>query len=280
MAAKFVLFVAILVPACLDDYRKREASDVYWMLLGAVGLAFMVWDSLDAISLQRIGVTVGTAFILFYFLWQKEEDPVRPSVFVIVTGLLFAVSALRGWDDVFVRTSMVVPLATAALVAMYYMGVVKGGADVKCLIVTAIVFQTYPEFFGLPMISVSESALSVIFPFIVAVFFMAALFSMLSLPPIIIRNLVRGDRKMPQMLSGYVIPLQKAREKHVWPMENVIEGVHVFTSAPQDDPGVYDALESIGRDRVWVTPKIPFLIPILAAVVFVAIIGNPFFLLA
>jgi prepilin signal peptidase PulO-like enzyme (type II secretory pathway) len=41
---------------------------------------------------------------------------------------------------------------------------------------------------------------------------------------------------------------------------------------------VYNDLEKSGADMIWVTPKIPFLIPITVSVLFSSIVGNIIFL--
>jgi len=40
------------------------------------------------------------------------------------------------------------------------------------------------------------------------------------------------------------------------------------------DEGAYDRLEAIGAKDVWVTPIIPFMIPIFMAVIFILTIGS------
>jgi hypothetical protein len=40
-----------------------------------------------------------------------------------------------------------------------------------------------------------------------------------------------------------------------------------------------ELLRAAGISRVWVTPKIPFIIPLTVSLIFVAIVGNVFFLI-
>jgi hypothetical protein len=62
-------------------------------------------------------------------------------------------------------------------------------------------------------------------------------------------------------------------------MENIKEGKRRFTYFPKDDEtgeAVLKQLEEAGADMVWVTPKLPFLVPITGAILMAAVIGNLF----
>ncbi|NLL94749.1 MAG: hypothetical protein GX224_03205 [Thermoplasmatales archaeon] len=277
--AKLAIYVSVMALACLEDLRDREASDGYWAALGAAAVVFMILET-PAFSVWRIAPIAGTAVILLYLLWPGEEDPVGPITLVAALVVLFVLPAYLAWDDPFVRGTLSVPVLFILFVAMYYVGAIKGGADVKCLIVTSMLFVTYPSVGPLPLIAAPSAALAAVFPFALATLFFAALFSLLPVPYVALRNLRRGDSGALRSFTGYYMPIAEAREAHVWPLQNVVDGTVVWTRHPQEGECVYDALEAAGAERVWVTPKIPFLVPILAAAAFLVVVGNPFFLLA
>jgi hypothetical protein len=60
--------------------------------------------------------------------------------------------------------------------------------------------------------------------------------------------------------------IKKAKEKFVWPLEKIVDGKRKLSLMPDD----YDADEKIeafekqGIKEIWITPKIPFMIPLLA----------------
>lgn len=82
-------------------------------------------------------------------------------------------------------------------------------------------------------------------------------------------NLVRGQVAVPGMLLGWPVAIDKARAAHVWPMQRVRAdgslGWRFWQRAGLESlDAEYDALEAAGVQRVWVTAKVPFLVPLAA----------------
>ena len=82
-------------------------------------------------------------------------------------------------------------------------------------------------------------------------------------------NLARGHVAVPAMLLGWPVAIRKARAAHVWPMQRVREdgsvGWRFWQRAGLESlDAEYDALERAGLSRVWVTAKVPFLVPLAA----------------
>lgn len=80
-------------------------------------------------------------------------------------------------------------------------------------------------------------------------------------------NLLRGDLALPAMLLGWRQPLARARAAHVWPLQRVrgdgTVGWVFWRRASLDSlDAEYDALEAAGVRKVWVTAKVPFLVPL------------------
>jgi preflagellin peptidase FlaK len=151
---------------------------------------------------------------------------------------------------------MTIPVCYVLFVILFLTGTIKGGADVKCLMSIAIMFPVYP-LFGDPLIAV-PLMISKIISFPIAVLFHAAVLSMLLVIPMAARNIMRGDTKFPKLFTGYRMDATKAQNSHVWTM---------------------DENEVADDGRIWVTPKIPFIVPITAAAIFLVFAGNVLFLL-
>jgi hypothetical protein len=69
---------------------------------------------------------------------------------------------------------------------------------------------------------------------------------------------------------------------HVWLMENMEDGqrrLHTRPRRNEDLDKEVELLKAAGATRVWVTPKIPFIIPMTASLIFTATVGNLLFLL-
>ena len=138
----------------------------------------------------------------------------------------------------------------------------------------AMMLQTYPEFSGMPLIALPPFDVQLIFSFPIAVLFHAALFSFAWLFWTVIRKIYRKEDPVQMItLSCYRMSIDDARKSHVWSKQDVVDGMIVNVKGVADD-GAYDRLEAIGAKDVWVTPIIPFMIPILAAVVFILTIGS------
>jgi preflagellin peptidase FlaK len=75
--------------------------------------------------------------------------------------------------------------------------------------------------------------------------------------------------------------IKTARNKFVWPLERLVEGKRKFVYMPNsfEVDGDYNILEKNGISRVWVTPKIPFMIPLFVGFIAAFIIGDILFFL-
>jgi len=256
-AISFAVLIITLASASLQDIRSREVSDVHWFIIGAAAVISMIAAASAFFTVGRAMICAGTALLLSDILYEKERPATVSALFYASVTIMFAVPALTSFDDPFVRNTITVPICFALFALLYFTGVVKGGADAKCLMVIAMLFPVYPELLSFPMIPIPSTILADAMPFAIAVLFHAAVFSVLAMIPIIVRNVIRRDTKMPNMFSGYRIHSEKATKAHVWVMNR---------SEEKDG-------------KIWVTPKIPFIVPITAAALFVAFVGNVFFLL-
>jgi preflagellin peptidase FlaK len=170
---------------------------------------------------------------------------------------------------------LTVPLLIVFFFVMYQLDVIKGGADAKALIALSLLFPAYPELAGLPVLELNDPASLNILPFPVLVLFNGAILTLLVPIGMLLVNLVRRDIRFPLMLFGTRMSIEEAEKKHVWPMERAADGkVRTVLFPRSDDEADWDALRAAGVDRPWVTPKVPFLIPLTLAVPFSLLLGN------
>jgi preflagellin peptidase FlaK len=257
-ATAFIITFMVLISASIQDRRSREVSDIHWVVICATGIAMMFFAAISEISAARVMICIGSVMIAVNILHDAERPLFHELSFNTVALLMFLVPAITAYGDPFVRDSMVIPISYMIFVIMFFTGAIKGGADVKCLISLAIAFPMYPIMFGYPLIGVPGYPITMLMSFPLAVLLCASLFSISAMIPIIIRNLIRKDTRMPNMLFGYTMNGCDVKDSHVWVMKNC---------------------EDTNDERIWVTPKIPFIIPITAAFVFVALVGNLIFLI-
>lgn len=170
----------------------------------------------------------------------------------------------RDWTLIAVRYG-----AAAAVAAMMY-GFWRmrlfGGADAKALMVLAFL-APWPS----PSSASVQPALDAL---------ANGSFLMLAVPLASgLVNLARGRLAFPAMLLGRPVPLAKARAAHVWPMQVVrpdgTVGWRFWQRAGLESlDEEYDALEGAGLDRVWVTAKVPFLVPLALGLALAWMWGN------
>jgi len=70
--------------------------------------------------------------------------------------------------------------------------------------------------------------------------------------------------------------VSKAKEKFVWPLEKIVDGKRRFAYMPKefDVEDELQEFENLGIKEIWVTPKIPFMIPLLAGFICSFILGD------
>lgn len=155
-----------------------------------------------------------------------------------------------------------IPVVVALAWLLYQARLLFGGADAKALMALAVLipFHTALE----PLLPLAPSFLTrFAFPF--AVFADALLVTILIPPALFVYNMVRGDRELPIAFVGYRIAVEDLATSWAWPMERpaadgAIERSY-FPSRKEADVTAGELREA-GVERVWVTPKVPFMIPL------------------
>ncbi|HUL39849.1 MAG TPA: A24 family peptidase C-terminal domain-containing protein [Methanomassiliicoccales archaeon] len=282
--SRLLIAIAVLVAASYSDWRTRLASDWYWIILGCVGLGLIAYqlatsgaDPLYFLFLVPLGV------VFFDIFWERKgilEDGINvlPLLLYLIAALSLVYLALTFWEDLLFWQLLDILIMFGLFILLYQIDVIKGGADAKALISLSLVFPVYPVVGSFPLITVPADLAMLIFPFSLLVLFNAAIISLVVPLGLLFLNLARGDAKFPAMLLGYRVDMAEARRKFVWPMQRVENGVLKFVYFPKDDgenEKILQGLDEFGAKRIWVTPKIPFLLFITAGLMVSAIVGNP-----
>ncbi|MFP4169959.1 MAG: A24 family peptidase C-terminal domain-containing protein [Methanomassiliicoccales archaeon] len=279
--AKVGIAFTMLALASWSDWRTRLASDAHWIVIGTFGLIFLAYEMFqDPVSPLYYLFLVPLGVLFFDIFWDDEGD--IPKALHVIAVLVFLVLVLLFWSAQYFWELISIPAVVLVLILLYYLDIVKGGADVKALISLAIMFPVYPIFDGLPLVNVPTEMVQYAFPFTIVVLFNAALMVMVFPLAYVMVNLVRGDRGFPEMLFGYRMTIPEARKRFVWPMQGFNDGelkTFLFPREVDEDQDMFQELEEAGLERIWVTPKIPFLIPIAASLLVSAVVGNPLFLM-
>ncbi len=281
-AVQLVFSVAVLCYASVLDWRTRRVGNRVWVLLSAIAMALLVVRVLvDDAPVEYLLVLVPVVAILADVYgssdeagaWTKLLPLASYAVAIIVTVYLAYLWA----DDRYFAHLLTAPVMMLAIVVMYMLDLIRGGADAKAFIAISIMFPFYPEIGPIPLITAEGSFAEVLFPFSFVVMMTATIVAAYSPIVFALRNLASREFAMPYAFLGYRMDAETARTKHVWLMERMEEGGHVRYIRPRRDEDLseeLDKLVSAGYSRVWVTPMTPFIVPMTIALVFTAVVGN------
>jgi len=168
-----------------------------------------------------------------------------------------------------------IPVMIGLVYAFFQMRLIFGGADAKALMAIAILTPLEPTINQFPLWSGS------FMPFSWSIFSNSIIIFLFIPISLLIINIARRDIQFPFVFLGYKMDIKTARNKFVWPLERLIEGKRKFVYMPNsfEVDGEYDLFEKNRISRVWVTPKIPFMIPLFIGFIAAFIIGDILFFL-
>lgn len=242
MSVSLIILIAVaatLVSASVYDVRTREISDVHWMIIGTMGavLALFSEDHIGGI-LSAAGYAM---FMLFMFSGRVQGVI---SVIVAAAGVsLLVTSSLVSSSPYPIVTAVM----TLAFLGMFFLGTMKGGADVKALVTLSFIYPAYPELQYLIWDPVYPACL--IFNPVFSSFVIAMVVSAVYAVAV---NLHRSGGKR---ISSYVTTREDAESSFVWILEEVDE-VHVRVAF-----------------------MIPFLVPLTMGFLTTMVLGSPLFVL-
>jgi preflagellin peptidase FlaK len=286
-ALRLVASVAVLGYASLLDWRTRRVGNAYWIALSAMGICLIPIQI--AIDDQPLGyalilVPILAVFSDVYLDSGEDTEMTRLAPVLKYSVAIMSMIALGYFwiEDAYFQNLIAVPALMLFIVLMYMLDMIRGGADAKALLALSVMFPFYPAIGELPLIRPETSSAETVFPFTFAVLVTAAI--MVALFPIgfAIKNLMASEFQSPYGFLGYRKNLSAISGKHLWLMEHVENGNVKRHAKPRRIENLDDEIELLkaaGVSRPWITPKIPFIIPITAALVFTAIVGNLLFLL-
>ncbi len=297
--ARLLLGAGFLAVAAFLDVRTRRVRDPLWIALGTAGLLVLALDIATAFAALNQWLLLASASILFYAVFYGkpilDEDgvhlrPVRILVLAtagaaFVAGLLLQ-PANRFWlyaegvKEIPIPELAGVPLLILIYQGFYQIGFLRGGADAKAMIALALLVPLYPDASPFPLLAVPAQVagtMEVLFPFSLTVLVNAAILFLVVPLVYLVVNVARGEFEWPHGFFGTKAPLDHL-PPHVWLMERVDRGGErvavLFPSHRRDESEEIAKLRAAGADRVWVQPKVPFLVPLLAGFLLAFVVGN------
>jgi preflagellin peptidase FlaK len=187
-----------------------------------------------------------------------------------IGGILLVVQYFTVGFGTQINYLIFIPIMIALVYVLFQLRLIFGGADAKALMAIAVLVPLAPVISELPLGGESLMPASwFIFSNSVLLF----LFIPLSL---LLFNIARRNIQLPYALLGYKMDIKKAREKFVWPLEKIVDGKRKFAYMPKDFDieDELDIFEKNDVSKIWVTPKIPFMIPLLAGFICAFVLGD------
>lgn len=282
-AFRLVVAIVILAVASVLDIRTRKVGNRYWIAMAALGLVLLPAQlSIDGESWQYLWIALPMLVILSDMYWEAKPgtklDKYGP-ILKYSVAVLAIIMMGYSWGEVpYFQHLLAAPVMMLVVVGLFMMDVIRGGADAKALISLSILFPFYPVIGGIPAIHAGTELATIVFPFAFTILVNAAVIVAVVMPlGFLFMNMAARDLRFPNALFGQRMDVDKARRSHVWLMERIENGEHVVYTRPRRNEDLgreLDLLRSAGFSRVWVTPKIPFMVPMLASLVISAIVGN------
>jgi len=298
-AARLCIGMAFMLAASVTDWRTRRVPNRIWVILGISGMVLLAVQMAFAETVPDYGTAAKTygpvhflvfvpiAVIFLDTFWERKpvheggKWNLKPVALYAAAAVSCLAMVLLEGLTMEVGQLLSVPLVMCVFIMFYYLGIVRGGADAKALLALSIVFPFYPILDSLPLIGYPEGTVDMLqmtFPFTFLILMNAAILHAVVGPTIrFFRNLARGDRGFPEMFLGYRMDIADVPKSFVWPMEAVRDEEVVLILFPKRSGNVKEELAKLkkkGLDRIWVTPKDPFIIPMTAGIVFSVIVGN------
>jgi preflagellin peptidase FlaK len=211
--------------------------------------------------------------ILSYASYTDIKTRSASNILWIIMSVIGAILLLIQYLTIGFENIMIlifIPIMIAFVYLLFQMRLLFGGADAKAIMAITILLPFQPTIYDLPVWGQSFMPASwTVFVDSLIIFLFIPIF-------LLIYNLTQRNIKLPYALLGYKMKLQKAKEKFVWPLEKIKDGKTRLIIRPKDFDAKeeYNELEKHGITEIWVTPKIPFMIPLLLGFICTFIFGD------
>ena len=225
-------------------------------------------------TLDIIRLAVGT-IILGYACYTDLKTRTAPNILWIIMGstgaALLIIQFITGNIQNLLYLAFI-PIIMIVVYILFYIGLIFGGADAKAIMSLAILCPFWPSLFNFPQ---HPSMM----PFPWTIFSNSIVIFLLIPPSFLLYNIIKREVELPFALLGYKMDIEEARKRFVWPLEKIVDGKRKLVIMPEDfDTSEHlKELEEHGLKRIWVTPKVPFMIPLLIGFVLAYTYGDILF---
>jgi len=213
--------------------------------------------------------------ILFYASYTDIKTRRASNILWVIMGVVGLIILIVqyftiGFENIYYL--LFIPVMIGLVYVLFYLRLIMGGADAKAFMALAILVPIKPNFLQFPIFE--GGVISMPGPWIILTnSLLLFLFIPLSL---CVFNLIKRDIEFPHIFLGYKMSVEKAKQTFVWPLEKIVNGKRKLSVMPKEFDASKELLyfEELGFKEIWVTPKVPFMIPILAGFIATFILGD------
>jgi preflagellin peptidase FlaK len=213
--------------------------------------------------------------ILLYASYTDLKTRRAPNILWLIMGLIgLSILSIQylfyGFGNQVIYL-IFIPLIIGIVYLFFQLRLIFGGADAKAIMALAILAPFFP-FETLTSYPLYVSYM----PFSWVIFVNSLLIFLIIPISLFIINLLRRNLQFPHFFMGYKVPIEIAKNSYVWPLEGFIDGkLHIsFIPHSFDTSEQISLFEKKGYKKIWVTPKIPFMIPLLIGFITAFSLGD------
>lgn len=272
--------------ASCTDLKTRRVDDKVWIIMGFIGFLILIGQFCSENRNPVYYITFIPIMLLFlsFFLETSEKTELRkgkisrkiwfPLCFAGVIVFVYQIYTLR--FDAFFLQILTIPLIMLFAFLLYNLRLLFGGADAKALITIALLTPFYPHwkpFLGYFLVPD-------LWPFPIVVLTNAVILSLIIPIIFLFYNTARKDFHFPLSFLGYKMDIDSVEKKFVWPLEKIKNEKIIKVFLPKKDENTKEEvrkLKEAGVKRIWVTSKIPFMLPLFAGFIASFLIGDIMF---
>ena len=232
-----------------------------------------MYETLEILNIIRFAIGV---LILFYASYTDIKIRQASNKLWLIIGSIAIILLIVQYFTVGFENQyylLFIPIMIGLVFLLFQMRIIFGGADAKALMAIAILAPIEPSFADFPIIK------GAFMPFSWTIF-QNSLIIFLFIPLcLFILNIFKRNVNFPHAFLGYKMNIKIARKKFVWPLEKIVDGKLKFSYRPKefDANNEYEKFEKEGIKEIWVTPKVPFMIPLLIGFIISFIFGDILF---
>ncbi|MFA5862167.1 MAG: A24 family peptidase C-terminal domain-containing protein [Candidatus Thermoplasmatota archaeon] len=279
---RLLVGATLLAFGATTDWFWRRAPNALWLVMASAGAMLILIEAVvDSAPWAARWPYLLALPVLLLLATESSWGDIAAAVLGL-GGAALAFYAARSSPESLTTVwpyLAAIPIFAGVIYAFWYFGLIAGGADAKALMALAVLLPfpiTLAD--GVPRFaSVLPSAFTVLGNTLL--FFLVIPLGML------VWNVAHGDVRFPHAFLGLKREARQAGAGHAWPMEVVdAEGkrsTRLFASrmsASEADEAI-ERIQALGNERVWVSPKIPFLVPMLLGFLAAFTLGDVMFAL-